>query len=70
MHGERNDQLPRTEGKSRQRLTGVDKAAGHGRLGPTVYMVCHFNLKDSTITSMTVQRAFPGGSSIPPPSAR
>jgi hypothetical protein len=68
-HGEGSDQLPRNEGTSRPRHTGVDKTAWHWRLGPTVYEVCSFRLKDSSVTTVAVQIAFLRGV-ILPPSAR
>jgi hypothetical protein len=40
------------------------------RLGSTVYELCSFRLKDSSVTSVTVKMAFFSGGSIPPPSAR
>jgi hypothetical protein len=61
-----SDQQPRTDGNSRPRHTGVDKAAGNFRLGPTVYELCSDRLKDSSVTSATVQRAFIVGGGIPP----
>jgi hypothetical protein len=57
-HGEGSDQLTRTEGTSHPRHTGVEKTAGHWRLGPTVYEVCSFRIKDSSVTSVTVESAF------------
>jgi hypothetical protein len=61
-----NDQIPRTEGNSRSRQTGAAKAAGAFRLGPTVYKVWSFRLKDISVTSVTVQSAFIGGGVIQP----
>jgi hypothetical protein len=69
-HGEGSDQVPRTEGNNRPRYSGVAEAAGALRLGPTVYEVCSFRLKKSSVTSVTVQKAFLVGGGIPPPSAR
>jgi hypothetical protein len=66
--GEGSDQLPRTEGTSRPRHTSVDKAAGHLHLRRTVYVVCLFCLKDSSITSVTVKSALNWGGGIPPTS--
>jgi hypothetical protein len=54
-HGQVSDQQPRTEGNSRPRHTGVEKAPADRRLGPTVYEVCYIRLKDSSVTSVTVQ---------------
>jgi hypothetical protein len=39
------------------------------RPGPTVYGECSFRLKDSSVTSVTLQNAYLGGGVIPPPSA-
>jgi hypothetical protein len=36
------------------------------RLGPTVYKVCSFRLKDSSVTSVTLQSAIFVGGRIPP----
>jgi hypothetical protein len=69
-HCEGIDQLTRTEANSHPRHTGVAEAAGSWGLGPTVYGECSFRLKDSSVTSVTVEWAFFGGGSIPPPSAR
>jgi hypothetical protein len=69
-HGEGRDQLPRTEANRHPRHTGVAEAAGAWRPGPTVFGECSFRLKDSSVTSVTVQCAYLGGFSIPPPSAR
>jgi hypothetical protein len=60
------DQLKRTEGYSRPRHTGVDKAARHWRLRPTDYLVCSFLLKVSSFTTVTVHRAFHGGAVYSP----
>jgi hypothetical protein len=49
-NGAGSDQITRTEGTGSPRHTGVDKVAGHWRLGPTVYEVCSFLLKNSSIT--------------------
>jgi hypothetical protein len=70
MHREGSYQLPRTEGKSRPRHTGAEKAAEESRLGPTDYEIFSICLKDSSVTSVTVQMAFLGGGLIPTPSAR
>jgi hypothetical protein len=59
-HGEGSDQLPLTEGNSRPRHTGVAEAAGPWRLGPTVYELCSFRLKDSSVTSATEKVRFIG----------
>jgi hypothetical protein len=67
MHGEGSDQVLRTEGNSRPRHTGVEEAEGALPLGPTVYDIYSFRLKDSSVTSVTVQRAFLRGDIIPPP---
>jgi hypothetical protein len=66
MHGEGCNQIPRTEGKSRPRHKGAAKPALDFRLGPTVYEVCSFRLKNRSVTSVTVQTAFLGGRSIIP----
>jgi hypothetical protein len=55
-----------TEVNSRPHHTGVAEPAGLLRLGPTVYDLCSFRLKDSSVTSVTLQRAFLLGGSIPP----
>jgi hypothetical protein len=65
-HGEARVLLPRTVGNSRPRHTAVAEAAGAWRLGPKVYELCPFPLKDSSVTSVTVERAFLGGGGIPP----
>jgi hypothetical protein len=65
-HGEGSVQLPRTEGNSRPRHTWVAEAAVALRLGPTVYELCSSRLKDSSVTSVTVQRAFFEGGGVPP----
>jgi hypothetical protein len=65
-HGEGSDQIPRTVGNSRPRHTGVAEAAGALRLGPTVYKVRSFLLKDSSVTSVTIQMAFLRGGRNPP----
>jgi hypothetical protein len=36
------------------------------RQGPTVYELCSFRLKDSSVTSVTLQRAFAGGAQFRP----
>jgi hypothetical protein len=65
------DQLPRTDhNKYHARHTGFAEEAGAWRLGPTVYELCSCGLKDSSVTSVTVQRAYFGVGGIPPPSAR
>jgi hypothetical protein len=65
-HGERSDQLPRTEGNSRPRHTGVAEAAGHWRLLPKIYELSNFCQKVCSVTSVTVQRAIIVGGCIPP----
>jgi hypothetical protein len=45
---------------------GVAEEAELWRLGPKVYELCSFRLKDSSVTSMTVQRSFIVGGAIPP----
>jgi hypothetical protein len=69
-HGEESDQLPRTEINRRPRHTGVAEEAGALRLGPTVYDLCSFRLKDRSVTSVNVHRVFVRGGSIQTPSAR
>jgi hypothetical protein len=64
-YGKGSHQLPRTEGYSRPRHTGVDKAAGHWRLGPTEYEACSFILEDRSVTSVKVQTAFLRDGCIP-----
>jgi hypothetical protein len=66
-HGEGSDQLPLTEGNSRPLHTVVSEAAGSWRLGPTVYELCSFRLNESSVTSVTVQKAFPAVGGILPP---
>jgi hypothetical protein len=65
-HGEGSDQLTRTQANSSPRHTGVEKAAGDWRMGPTVFEVCSFRLKDSSVTSVTIKIAFLWGIGIPP----
>jgi hypothetical protein len=68
--GEGSGQLPRTEGNGHPRNTGVAVAAGSLLPGPTLYEVCSFRLKDSSVTSLMVQKAFLGGGVIPILTAR
>jgi hypothetical protein len=65
-HVEGIDQLPRSEGNSSPRHTGVAEAAEHWRLLHKVYVLCSFCLKNCSVTSVTVQRAFLMGGGIPP----
>jgi hypothetical protein len=64
--GEGSNQLPRTVGNSRPRHSGVAEAAGHWRLNPTFCDLCSFLLKDCSVTSATVKRAFVRGGGIHP----
>jgi hypothetical protein len=65
-HGERSDQLQRTEEESRPGHKGAAKAAGVWLLGHTVYEVCSFRLEDRSVSSVTVKTAFLQGCGIPP----
>jgi hypothetical protein len=67
-HGVGTDQLTRTEANSHPLHTGDVEAAGAWRPGPKVYAECPFRIKDSSVTSVTVQKAYFGGGGIPPPS--
>jgi hypothetical protein len=69
-HGDGSDQLTRTEGNSRPRHSEVAETAGPLRLGSKLCESCSFRLKDSSVTSMTVQRAFHGGGGIRHPTTR
>jgi hypothetical protein len=65
-HGEGSDQLTHTVLNSRPRHTGVSEAAGAWRMGTRVYELCSFRLMDSSVTLVTLQRAFLLGGRIPP----
>jgi hypothetical protein len=65
-HGEGSDQIPRTVGNSRPRHTGVAEADRNWRQGPTAFELFSFRLRDSSVTSVTVQRAFSLGGRILP----